>query len=111
MNEHILTKLFLVTNMHLYINPKRGFQKILNFEQACHLCSKQAVQKQWSLPYHRKIYQFYMTATVKLKTQKTLIHARLIYKKSLHTRKQPADCSAASAALIYRNPNMLMTLD
>jgi hypothetical protein len=25
MNKHILTKLFLVTNMHLYINPKRGF--------------------------------------------------------------------------------------
>ena len=25
LNEHILTKLFLVTNMHLYINPKRGF--------------------------------------------------------------------------------------
>ena len=29
MNEHILTKLCLVTNMHLYINPKRGFKKIL----------------------------------------------------------------------------------
>ena len=27
MNEHILTKLFLATNMHLYINPKRGFKK------------------------------------------------------------------------------------
>ena len=49
MNEHSLTKLFLVTNMHLYINPKRGYKKILNFEQAHHFCSKQAVQKQWSL--------------------------------------------------------------
>jgi hypothetical protein len=49
MNEHSLTKLLLVTNMHLYINPKRGFLKILNFEQAHHFCSKQAVQKQWSL--------------------------------------------------------------
>jgi hypothetical protein len=35
--------------MHIYINPKRGFLKILNFEQAWHFCSKQAVQKQWSL--------------------------------------------------------------
>ena len=49
MNKHILTKLFFVTNMHLYINPKRGFKNILNFEQAHHFCSKQAVQKQWSL--------------------------------------------------------------
>ena len=49
MKKHILTKLFLVTNMHLYINPKREFLKILNFEQARPFCSKQAVQKQWSL--------------------------------------------------------------
>ena len=34
--------------MYLYINPKRGFWKILNFEHACHFCSMQAVQKQWS---------------------------------------------------------------
>ena len=46
MNEHILTKLFWATIMHLYTNPKRGFLKILNFEQARHFCSKQAVQKQ-----------------------------------------------------------------
>ena len=37
------------TNIHLYINPKGGLKKILSFEQACHFCSKQAVQKQWSL--------------------------------------------------------------
>jgi hypothetical protein len=35
--------------MRLYINPNRGFSKILNFEQARHFGSKQAVQKQWSL--------------------------------------------------------------
>ena len=48
MNIDLLTKLFLVTNMHLYINPKRGFLKILNFEQARHFGSQQAVQKEWS---------------------------------------------------------------
>ena len=49
MNEHSLTKLFLVTNMHLYIDPKRGSKKNSNFEPVHHFCSKQAVQKQWSL--------------------------------------------------------------
>ena len=49
LNEHILSLQKLVTNMYLYINPKRGFWKILNFEHACQFCSKQAVQKQWSL--------------------------------------------------------------
>ena len=49
MNELIPTKLFLVTNMHLYNNPNRGFFKSLNLEKARRICSKQAVQKQWSL--------------------------------------------------------------
>ena len=35
--------------MHLYINPKKEFLQILNFEQACYFGSKQAIQKQWSL--------------------------------------------------------------
>ena len=47
--NHSLTKLFLVTNMHLYIDPKRGFKKFSNFEQVHHFCSKKAVQKQWSM--------------------------------------------------------------
>ena len=31
LNENIFTKLFLVTNMHLYINPKQGFKKLSIF--------------------------------------------------------------------------------
>ena len=46
MNEHSLTKLFLVTNIHLYIDLKRGFKFFSNFQQVHHFCSKQAVQKQ-----------------------------------------------------------------
>ena len=56
MNEHSLTKLFLVTNMHLYIDPKRGFKKISNFVQVHHFCSKQAVQKQWSLAFAMALF-------------------------------------------------------
>ena len=56
MNEHSLTKLFLVTNMHLYIDPKRGFVKKSNFEQVHHFCSKQAVQKQWSMTRLRGVH-------------------------------------------------------
>jgi hypothetical protein len=47
--------------MHLYINPKRGFKKILNFEQAHHFCSKQAVQKQWSLDEHSSWHKQYFS--------------------------------------------------
>ena len=49
-----LQKKFLVTNIYLYINPKRGFRKNPNFEHACHFCSKEAVQKQWSLTKHKE---------------------------------------------------------
>ena len=42
MNEHSLTKLLLVINMHLCTLTQKDY-KILNFEQAHHFCSKQAV--------------------------------------------------------------------
>ena len=56
LNKNILPKHFLLTNMHLYINSSRGFKKILAFEQAGCFCSKQAIQKQWSLIWLMQIW-------------------------------------------------------
>ena len=45
--------------LHLYINTNRGFF-LFNFEQARHFCSKQDVQKQWSLAYVNFIKYFFL---------------------------------------------------
>ena len=42
------------------LTPKEDFKKNLNFEQARHFCSKQDVQKQWSLAYVNFIKYFFL---------------------------------------------------
>jgi hypothetical protein len=58
--------------MHLYTNPKRGFKRIFNFEKARHFCSKQAVQKQWSLDNQKKSKQKVVFSNAKLSKEERL---------------------------------------
>ena len=49
LHGYILTKKIWWLIYTFTLTPKEYFEKNLIFEHACHFCSKQAIQKQWSL--------------------------------------------------------------